>query len=125
MTEINNLISVYGSISYLGKKHDKIAEIVSSSNRLEFNVKKTAVKSYLNIQLAKVNGTKITLIDKKIHRFSITKTGKKRKRQYMDPLETLIIREQQRFELLIQLNPVQVTINDHRILNIKKNKHSY
>ena len=40
MTEINNLISVYGSISYLGKKLDKIAEIVSSSNRLEFNVKK-------------------------------------------------------------------------------------
>ena len=43
----------------------------------------------------------------------------------MDPLETLIIREQQRFELLIQLNLVQVTINDHRILNIKKKKHSY
>ena len=40
----------------------------------------------------------------------------------MDPLETLIIREQQRFELLIQVNPVQVTINDNRILNIKKNK---
>ena len=44
----------------------------------------------------------------------------------MDPLETLIIREQQRFELLIQLNPVQVTIKDDRILNIKKKKkHSY
>ena len=43
----------------------------------------------------------------------------------MDPLETLIIREQQRFELLIQVNPVQVTINDNRILNIKKKKHSY
>ena len=80
MTEINNLISVYGSISYLGKKLDKIAEIVSSSNRLEFNVKKTAVKSYLNFQLAKVKGTKITLIDNKIHRFSITKTGKKKKK---------------------------------------------
>ena len=81
------------------------------------------MKGYLNFQLAKVNGTKITLIDQKIHRFSITKTGKKkRKRQYMDPLETLIIREQQRFELLIQVNPVQVTINDNRILNIKKNK---
>ena len=35
----------------------------------------------------------------------------------MDPLETLIIREQQRFELLIQVNPVQVTINDNRILS--------
>ena len=81
------------------------------------------MKGYLNFQLAKVNGTKITLIDQKIHCFSITKTGKKkRKRQYMDPLETLIIREQQRFELLIQVNPVQVTINDNRILNIKKNK---
>ena len=45
------------------------------------------------------------LIDKKIHHFSITKTGKKRKRQYMDPLETLIIRERQSFGLHNQLNP--------------------
>ena len=40
VTEINELISVYGSISYFGKKLDEIVEIVSSNNPLEFNVKK-------------------------------------------------------------------------------------
>ena len=58
------------------------------------------------------------LRDKKIHRFSITKTGKKGKRQYMDPLETLIIRGQQSFELHNQPYPVQIKINDDRVLNI-------
>ena len=40
MTEMNKLISIYGSITYFGKNLDEIAEIVSSSNPLEFNVKK-------------------------------------------------------------------------------------
>ena len=42
-------------------------------------------------------GTNITLIDIKIHRFSIAKTGTKGKRQYMNPLEMVIIRGQQSF----------------------------
>ena len=79
------------------------------------------------MQLTKVNNkTNLTLIEKKIHCFSITKTGKKRKRQYIDPLKTLIIRGQQSFELHNQLNPVQITINSDSVLNIlKKNKNSY
>ena len=44
----------------------------------------------------------------------------------MDSLETLIIREQQSFELHNQLNPVQITINNDRVLNIlKKHENSY
>ena len=44
----------------------------------------------------------------------------------MDPSKTLIIRGQQSFELHDQLNPVQITINDDRVLNIsKKLKNSY
>ena len=78
-TEINKLVSVYGSISYFGKKLNEIAEISSSRNPLEFDVKKNAVKNSLNLQLTKVIGTNITLIGKEIHRFSITKTGKKKK----------------------------------------------
>ena len=88
-------------------------------------LKENAIENSLNFQLTKVNGTNITLIDKKIHRFSLTKTGKK-KRQCIDPLKTLIIRRQQSFELHNQLNPVQITINNDRVLNIlKKNKNSY
>ena len=41
VTEINKLISVYGSISCFGKKLDEIAELVSSNNSLEFDLKKT------------------------------------------------------------------------------------
>ena len=66
------------------------------------------------------------LIDKEIHRFSITKTGKKRKRQYMDPLETLIIRERQSFGLHNQLNPevgrLSVKTNQKKKKKKKKKK---
>ena len=44
----------------------------------------------------------------------------------MDPLESLIIRGQESFELQNQLNPVQIIINNDRVLNIfKKHKNSY
>ena len=44
----------------------------------------------------------------------------------MDPLETLIIRGQQSFELHYQLNAVQITINGDRVLRVlKKHKNSY
>ena len=57
-TEINKLISIYGSISYFGKKIDEIAKIVSTSNPLDFNAeKKNEVNNYLNFQLTIVNGT--------------------------------------------------------------------
>ena len=36
----------------------------------------------------------------------------------MDPLETLITRGQQSFELHNQRNPVQIKINNDRVLNI-------
>ena len=50
-----------------------------SNNPLELNIKKDTIKNSLDFQLTKFNITNITLIDKKIHCFSITKTGKKRK----------------------------------------------
>ena len=44
----------------------------------------------------------------------------------MDPLEMLIVWGQQSFEFHNQLNPVQITINDNRVLsNLKKHKNSY
>ena len=38
-----------------------------------------------------------------------------------EPVETVIIRGQQTFELNDTLNPVVVEINDHRILNVLNN----
>ena len=46
VTEINELIPVYGSISYFGKKSRKEAvEIVSFDNPLKFSVVKDTIKN--------------------------------------------------------------------------------
>ena len=43
-----------------------------------------------------------------------------------DPIETVIVRGQQKFHLLDILNPIEIEINDDRILNIlKKHKNAY
>ena len=55
--------------------------------------------------------------------FSITRPGKKRKLNMSQPIETVIIRVQQKVDLVGSLNPVQLGIEDDRILNIfKKHK---
>ena len=71
-----------------------LAQIVSSSKPPEFNIEKDAIKNSLDFQLTRVNGTNVTLTDRKVQDFSITKIGKKRNRQLMDPLETVMIRRQ-------------------------------
>ena len=50
MNEINKLISIYGSISYFGKKLDEIA---SSNNPLELNVKKKLRKKFSKLSANK------------------------------------------------------------------------
>ena len=59
ITEINKLISIYGSISYFGKKINKIAEIISSNKPLEFDVEKDTIKNSLDFQLTKTNGANV------------------------------------------------------------------
>ena len=87
ITELNKLIPIYGFISYFEKKtFNELAQIVSSSKPLEFNIEKDAIKNYPGFQLTRVNSTNVTLTDKKDYDFSITKIGKKRKRPLMDPL---------------------------------------
>ena len=60
------------------------------------------------------------LKDKKIYNFSPTQIGGKRRRQTAEPIETVIISGQQKFEIENGLNPVEIEINDDRILNILK-----
>ena len=52
---------------------------------------------------------------------SLTRIGEKRKRRMAEPVETIIIRAQQSFEIDGGLNPVQIEIEDDRVLNILKN----
>ena len=66
ITEINKLISVYGSISYFEKKSiSEALEIVSFSNPLKFFVVKNMIKNTLDYQLTKINGNLLVLNDKK------------------------------------------------------------
>ena len=48
----------------------------------------------------------------------MTEIGTKRKAQMNEPIETVIIRGQRNFDFHDVLNPVQIEINDDRILNI-------
>ena len=56
-------------LAVLKKKVNELAQIVSSSKRLEFNIEKDTIKNYLDFQLTRVNGTNVVLTDKKVHIF--------------------------------------------------------
>ena len=56
----------------------------------------------------------------------MTVIGKKRKASLTEPIESVIIRGQQKFELHDVLNPTEIEINDDRIINLlKKHKNVY
>ena len=61
-------------------------------------MEKISLKDNLKLQMAHVNGLGVKTNDKKIHDFSITKLGKRRKNMLLQPIETVIIRAQQGFE---------------------------
>ena len=57
---------------------------------------------------------------KKIHDFSITQLGKRKKNIMPEPTETIIIRAQQDFDVVGGLNPIQIKISHDMILNSLK-----
>ena len=48
--------------------------------------------------------------DQNLHNFSITRQGKRKRNMLTEPIETLIIRAQQDFDVIGGLNPIQVEI---------------
>ena len=98
--------------------------MITTSDFLKFFIEKNKVlKDNLKLQLAYVNGSKVETIDKKIHNFSITQLGKRRKMMSQEPINTIIIiRAQKDFDIDSGLNPVKIQIRDETILNqLKKN----
>ena len=83
-------------------------------------MKKKTLKTDLTFQLKHIDGSEVKTSDKKVHHFSITKLGKRKKRSMTEPIETVIIRAQQSFEVVGGLNPIEITISDDRIINILK-----
>ena len=122
ITEINKLRSICGSISYFNKKGvNEIVQIISFNNPLKFLVSRGTIKKPLDFQLTKIDENLPTLSDKKVYNFSLTEIRTKSKRQRNEPIETVIIRDQQKIDLHDVLNPVQIEINDAQLLNILKN----
>ena len=77
VTEINKLMSVYGSISFFNKKSiNENVQLVSLNNRLKFTVLKDTIKNTLDFQLTKIDENLPKLNDKKKHHFSLTEVGK-------------------------------------------------
>ena len=87
---------------------------------MKFYVEKDTTKNSLSRQLTNTSRKLPKLKDKKIYNFSLTKIGEKRKRGMPEPIETVIVCAQQSFEIAGGLNPVQIKIDDDRVLNIFK-----
>ena len=117
-------IAIYDLIRYFNKKtENEIFKIISPENLLKFFVNKNTNKDSLSFQLTSISGNLPTLKDKKIHNLSLTKIGRKSKVPMQEPIETIIIRAQQNFEIVGGLNPIQIEIEDYRVVNmLKKHK---
>ena len=122
ITELNIKILIYSSISYFNKKTEKeIFQIISPENCLKFTVGKDTVKNNLDFKLANIS-RKLPKrrVKKTYYNISITQLCSRRKKQMTEPIETVIVWGQQKFEIEI------IEINDDMVLNIlKKYKHSY
>ena len=93
VTAINKQLSLYGSFSYFsGKTTVTNLKMINSSDFLKFFIEKRSLKNNISLQLLNVNGSAVKTSNKKIHNFSITKLGKKRKNSMREPIETIIIR---------------------------------
>ena len=114
-------MSLYASFSYFSETTAATTlKLLTSSDFLKFLIEKKSLKKKLKLQLAHIDGSEIKTSDKKIHHFSKIKLGKRRKGIMSEPIETIIIRSQQDFDVVSGLNPVQIAIKDDRIINMLK-----
>ena len=95
--------------------------MISKENFLKFFVNKDKTKNSLSLQQTNISGEIPKLKDNKVSKYSLTKIGRKRKIQMSEPIKTIIIRVQEGFEVAGGLNPFQIEIEDHGVLNMLKN----
>ena len=126
ITALNKKNSIYRCISYANNKtENEIFKIISPENLLKFLVNKDANKDSLTFQLTSISGNLPTLKDKKTYNLSLRRIERKKKLSMQEPIEMVIIRAQQKFEIAGGLNPIQIEIGDDRIMNmLKKHKNA-
>ena len=121
ITALNKPVSLYGSFSYFKVKNEKDNLILLGvGNILKFLVEKNTRKNALQFQLTNISGNIPKLKDKKIHNFSITRFGGKIKLSMQEPIETIIFRARQNFDVEGGLNPIQFELENDGILNALK-----
>ena len=97
------------SVSNFSEKKKKKRKIIK-----RFFIDKSVERSELLLQIAKVSGKPIEIIDKKLHNIQLTKIGRKRKAGMATINFTNII-SQQNFELEAMINPIETKIENDRI----------
>ena len=111
---------MYGSFSYFsGRTGISNLKLLTSNDFLKFLIEKKLLKSNLKLHLPYVNGSEVPTSDKKNHAFSITKLVN-RKRKMTEPIDSIIIRAQQTFDIKGGLNPIRIAMKGDRISNILK-----
>ena len=109
------------SATLIKKKENEILKIISPENLLKFLVNRDIVGNNLSLQLTNISGAVPTLKYKKIHDLSLTSLCRIRKLPIQEPIETVIIRAQQNFEVTGGVNPVRIELEVDRLLNLLKN----
>ena len=95
-------------------------KIISPENLLKFLVNKDNVRDSLSFQFSSISESVPTLKNKKIYDLFLTMLGRKRKIPMQEPIETVIIRAQQSFEVAGGLNAIQIELEDDRVFNLLK-----
>ena len=67
-----------------------------------------------------ISGKIPQLRESKIYNFSLARIGKTRKKQMLEPGESVIIRTQQNFDVDDRLDPIKIELEVDRIINILK-----
>ena len=83
-------------------------------------VEKNTLKNELKFQLTTISGNMPKIKDNTIHNFSIRHLGRKRKLPMQEPIDRIIVHAQQNFDIVGGLNPIEIELEDDRILNALK-----
>ena len=123
ISEIQKKVSLIGGVWYfVNAGSDGKIELVTSKNKLKFNVKETATLSSFNLAIAPVIASnKIEFRQKKIKNILIiSKFTKNKKRKMTEIVDTLMIKALQNFETYTILNPLDIDIRSNYMT--EKNK---
>ena len=105
------------SFGYFGKTTDiQNIDLISSKNAQKFYIEKNAIRDRLDFELKDASGTDLETDDHKLYEILFTRLSKSKKN--MNILDFLIIRGQQVFEEVRDINPIEIKIEDNRVRNL-------